>query len=115
MNLAANTFRVFDNALAQCEQRIVLTTTNVLARMNTGATLANEDYARADLLTSEITAIRRSLEPTVRRVCQLWLRLHGWPEELEVEWEDINLQDEVEEAKAELYREQARRMRNEID
>lgn len=58
MNLAANTFRVFDNALAQCEQRIVLTTTNVLARMNTGATLANEDYARADLLTSETFATK---------------------------------------------------------
>ena len=62
---------------------------------------------QADLLTSEITAIRRSLEPTVRRVCQLWLRLHGWPEELEVEWEDINLQDLVEEARAELYHAQA--------
>ena len=58
MNLAANTFRVFDNALAQCEQRIVLTTTNVLARMNTGATLANEDHARADLLTSETFATK---------------------------------------------------------
>ena len=62
---------------------------------------------QADLLTSEITAIRRGLEPTVRRVCQLWLRLHGWPEDLEVEWEDINLQDLVEEARAELYHAQA--------
>ena len=70
---------------------------------------------QADLLTSEITAIRRSLEPAVRRVCRLWLRLHGWSEDLEVEWEDINLQDEVEEAKAELYREQARKLRNEND
>ena len=29
-------------------------------------------------------------------MCQLWLRLHGWPEELVVEWEDISLQDLVE-------------------
>ena len=40
-------------------------------------------------------------------MCQLWLRLHGWPEDLEVEWEDINLQDLVEEARAELYHAQA--------
>ena len=32
-----------------------------------------------------------------------------------VDWEDINLQDEVEEAKAELYREQARKLRIEND
>ncbi len=32
-----------------------------------------------------------------------------------MDWEDINLQDEVEEAKAELYREQARKLRIEND
>ena len=32
-----------------------------------------------------------------------------------VDWDDINLQDEVEEAKAELYREQARKLRIEND
>ena len=33
----------------------------------------------------------------------------------EVVWDDINLQDEVEEARAELYREQARKLRVEND
>ena len=56
MNLAANTFRVFDNALAQCEQRIVLTTTNVLARMEVRAALANEDLARVHDLTGKTLA-----------------------------------------------------------
>ena len=32
-----------------------------------------------------------------------------------MDWDDINLQDEVEEAKAELYREQARKLRIEND
>ncbi len=32
---------------------------------------------QADLMTSEITAIRRTLEPAVERICELWLRLHG--------------------------------------
>lgn len=63
---------------------------------------------QADLLTSEITAIRRSLTPVVRKICRLWLRLHGYRDEVEVEWEDINLQDLVEEAKAGLYQAQTR-------
>ncbi|MBM6926233.1 phage portal protein [Pseudoflavonifractor phocaeensis] len=63
---------------------------------------------QADMMTSEITAIRRALEPVVERICELWLRLHGYGDQVTVEWEDINLQDIVEEARAELYRQQAR-------
>ena len=63
---------------------------------------------QADMLTSEITAIRRSLEPVIRRICRLWLAVHGFGTDIRIEWEDINLQDEVEEARAALYREQAR-------
>lgn len=63
---------------------------------------------QADLLTSEITAIRRSLTPVVARICRFWLRLHGFDDSVKVEWEDINLQDMVEEARAGLYRAQTR-------
>jgi len=66
---------------------------------------------QADILTSELTAIRRGLTPVVEKICRLWLRLHGWHEEFEVVWDDINLQDELEQAKAELYRQQARQIR----
>ncbi len=68
---------------------------------------------QADMLTSEITAIRRSLTPVVERICETWLRLRGYEDVVEVEWDDINLQDLVEEARAELYREQARKLREE--
>ncbi|MFR5406564.1 MAG: serine/threonine protein phosphatase [Oscillibacter sp.] len=58
---------------------------------------------QADMLTSEITALRRTLEPVIERVCTLWLRMHGYGCRAVVDWEDINLQDEeVEEAKAAL-------------
>ena len=70
---------------------------------------------QADLLTTEITAIRRTLTPVAERICRLWLRMHGYSCGFTVVWDDINLQDEVEEAKAELYREQARKMRIEND
>ena len=65
---------------------------------------------QADMLTSEITALRRTLEPAIGRVCALWLRLHGYGCRFKVDWEDINLQDEVEEAKAALYLQQARKL-----
>ena len=62
---------------------------------------------QADLLTSEITAIRRSLEPMLQRICRLWLRLGGYDDQVSIEWEDINLQDIVEEARAQLLHAQA--------
>ena len=68
---------------------------------------------QADMMTSEITAIRRSLTPVVERICELWLRLHGYGSQVDVDWADINLQDLVEEARAELYREQAEGLRQE--
>ena len=68
---------------------------------------------QADMLTTEITALRRRLTPVVERICEKWLRLHGYEDKVEVEWEDINLQDLVEEARAGLYREQAKALRRE--
>jgi hypothetical protein len=65
---------------------------------------------QADMMTSEITAIRRTLNPVVERICELWLRLHGFSGGAEVQWDDINLQDEVEEAKATLYLQQAKNL-----
>ncbi|NBI67752.1 serine/threonine protein phosphatase [Pseudoflavonifractor sp. 60] len=69
---------------------------------------------QADMLTSEITAIRRAVEPALCRVAELWLRLHGYDQRAEIFWEDINLQDIVEEARAELYRAQTEKLRREI-
>lgn len=65
---------------------------------------------QADMLTSEMTAIRRSLTPAVERICQMWLRMHGYGCGFRVVWDDINLQDLVEEAKADWYREQTRKL-----
>ena len=70
---------------------------------------------QADMLTSEIAAIRRSLEPVLCRVAELWLRLHGYDDHVEILWEDINLQDLVEEARAALYRAQAESLKEEAE
>ncbi len=68
---------------------------------------------QADIMTSEIAAIRRGLEPVVERVCELWLRLRGYDDRVDIEWLDVNLQDEESEARAALYRAQARSMEEE--
>ncbi len=62
---------------------------------------------QADLMTSELTAIRRTLEPVLLKICDMWLCMHGYACTCNIEWETINLQDEVEEAKAALYAAQA--------
>lgn len=65
---------------------------------------------QADLLTSELWAIRRTVEPALERICELWLRLNGYSCTARICWDDICLQDLVEEAQAALYRAQARRL-----
>lgn len=51
--VAAGALREFHGALAQCEQGVVFATTDVLAGMEVGATLANNDVAGDDVLTTE--------------------------------------------------------------
>ena len=41
---------------------------------------------QADMLTTEITAIRRTITPVVERICRLWLRMHGYTCGFEVLW-----------------------------
>lgn len=62
---------------------------------------------QADILTSEIWALRRTLEPAVRKICRTFLALEGLDDRFEILWDDISLQDMTEEAKAALYRAQA--------
>ena len=54
------------------------------------------------MLTTEMDAIRRTLTPVVEKVCRMWLRTQGYACDFEVVWDTINLQDEVEDAKAQL-------------
>ena len=61
---------------------------------------------QADLLTSELWAICRAVEPALERICTLWLRLHGCGCAPRIVWDDISLLDLVEEAQAQLLRAQ---------
>lgn len=63
---------------------------------------------QADALTTELTAYRRILTPVIEKICSMYLRLNGNSGGVEVIWDEIMLQDSVEEAKAELYLAQAK-------
>ena len=69
---------------------------------------------QADLLTSELWALRRILEPVLERICRLYLALEGLDDRLEVLWDEISLQDMTEQAKAGLYAAQAEKIRGEM-
>lgn len=68
---------------------------------------------QADILTSELEYYRRILEPVIRRIAEIFLHLQGCQAEVKVVWDNINLQDEVELARARLYNAQAQRLMKE--
>ena len=68
---------------------------------------------QADLLTSELWALRRTVEPAMRKVCKTYLALEGLDDRFRIVWDDISLQDITQEAQAELYRAQAEKYRAE--
>ena len=66
---------------------------------------------QADLLTSELWALRRTVEPVIEKVCRTYLALEGMDPAVEIVWDEISLQDISEQAKAEYYRAQADKLR----
>ncbi len=78
----------------------------------TWSTTERMSSQQADILTSELEFYRRSVEGNIRRICELYLRLQGRKIPFDIEWDNINLQDEVELAKARLIRAQANALEN---
>lgn len=69
---------------------------------------------QADVLTSELEAYRRILTPVIEKICRFWLISNGIKDSVDVVWDDITLQDEVELSKAALYRAQTKRLEQEL-
>ena len=70
---------------------------------------------QADILTSELWALRRTVEPAVAKICRMYLAMEGLDDRMEILWDDISLQDITEEAQAELYKAQAEKYRAEAN
>lgn len=69
---------------------------------------------QADALTSELEAYRRILTPVIIKICTEFLKGRGLDENISVEWDDITLQDQVEQSRAMLYKAQANKIEKEI-
>lgn len=70
---------------------------------------------QADILTSELWALRRTVEPVLQKICRMYLALEGLDNRVQIIWDDISLQDITEEAKANLYNAQALKYRAETE
>ena len=69
---------------------------------------------QADILTSELEHYRHVLEPVLLKIGNAFLRMNGFAAEVRIKWEDICLQDAVEQAKARLYNAQAEKLEKEV-
>ncbi len=65
---------------------------------------------QADILTTELWALRRTMEPVLEKICRTFLALEGLDPRVEILWDDISLQDMTEQARAALYRAQAEKI-----
>lgn len=68
---------------------------------------------QADILTSELEYYRSLLTPVVEKICRSHLILMGMDRPFSIDWDCINLQDEVELANARLLQLQADRLERE--
>lgn len=66
---------------------------------------------QADILTSELWSLRRTVEPTIRKICRSYLAMEGLDDRFKIHWNDISLQDITQEAQADLYKAQAEKAR----
>lgn len=62
---------------------------------------------QADIFTSLLTSYRRAVTPAIEKMASLYLRFAGLSGGVTVEWEDINLRDQLSEAEAAYYRARA--------
>ena len=70
---------------------------------------------QADILTSELWALRRTVEPALMKICRTFLALEGLDDRVKILWNDISLQDITQEAQADLYMAQAEKARAEAN
>lgn len=59
------------------------------------------------ILASELSYYRRLLEPVIKKICRTWMGLSGVYSPVTLEWEAVDLQDQLQQAQAEYYRARA--------
>ena len=70
---------------------------------------------QADILTTELEAYRRTVTPVIEKIGRVYMALYGISSPLEIVWDDITLQDEVQLAEARLKNAEADRFLSEVN
>jgi len=104
-----------DNALLDTEVPVRQLLEQLIAKLSIPPFLLGLNWSstermssqQADILTSELEYYRRVLEPTLRQIGNAFLRLEGSDGFVQVDWSNINLQDETELAQTRLWNAQA--------
>lgn len=69
---------------------------------------------QADVLTTELEAYRRILNPVLLRIGKKYLEINGIGSSVEIVWDSITMQDETEMARARLYDAQTEKILREV-
>lgn len=69
---------------------------------------------QADVLTTELWSYRRVLTPVIEKICDMFLRTVGNSDGVTVIWDDIMLQDSLDEARARLCNAQAKQIEDSL-
>ena len=80
----------------------------------TWSTTERMSSQQADILTSELEYYRRIVETAIRKICLVYQKLRGIREKIDIVCDNINLQDEVELARARLLNAQADNLEKKI-
>lgn len=111
-----------DNQILDCEVPSRLMLEQIVAKTGLPPFMLGFSWAstermsaqQADLLTSELEAYRRALTPVILKICNTYLMLSGISDKAKIVWDEISLQDEVEQSRARLYRAQSAKLEQEL-
>lgn len=70
---------------------------------------------QSEILSSELEAYRRILNPIIKQICDMWLKLHGINEEYSISWDKIDLKDHVHIANARLINARAQEIEKSLE
>lgn len=70
---------------------------------------------QADILTTELEAYRRLINPILKKIANAYLALNGTGGGVDIVWDDITLQDETQLAQARLYNAEADKLLKEAE
>ncbi len=70
---------------------------------------------QSEILSSELEAYRRILNPIIRKICDMWLRLNTMETDYTVEWDKIDLKDHLHIANARLINAKAIEIEKKIE